>query len=137
MTDMRFFSSMSPWHLDCSFELTAVSLTFWHVIVWYEFIKFLLLLFLFTKFTQRIWLLHEHHKCVWIATVFTFGSWLSPLHKYSKMNLGEVFRPFLKRSYGKESHCYKCDVAFVCNSTRYHHNQKVHEGFVQEILVHL
>ena len=27
--------------------------------------------------------------------------------------------------YGK---CGKCDVAFQCNSTRHHHNQKVHEA---------
>ena len=36
---------------------------------------------------------------------------------------------FLAKHLGEKNFkCEKCDMAFACNSMRYHHNQKVHEG---------
>ena len=46
------------------------------------------------------------------------------------VNIGYIFDfIFLAKHLGEKNFkCEKCDMAFACNSLRYHHIQKVHDG---------
>ena len=50
-------------------------------------------------------------------------------HSRSEQKQNTIDFIFLAKHLGEKNFkCEKCDMAFACNSMRYHHNQKVHEG---------